>query len=367
MATHRIQSFYDCGQSIWLDYIRRDLMTSGTLKKMVADGVITGMTSNPTIFEKAISAGADYDAQIRQLLDQQPDLSDEALFEALAIQDIQMAADELRPVYDRTGGADGYVSLEVSPRLAHDSAGTLADARRLFRQVNRPNLMIKIPATAAGLPAITAAISEGININVTLMFSLADYDRVADAYLAGLERRVAAGQSPSGIASVASFFVSRVDTVVDGQLPKDSPLRGRIAVANAKLAYERFEQTFQSARYRALLPEAAIQRILWGSTGAKNPAYSDLLYVEPLVGPHSVNTVPTQTLDAILDHGTAAAGAVTSGREQARAQFQALADLGIHLDEVTNQLQRDGVKSFSDSFDSLMKTLAGKRAALAAA
>ena len=366
MTENRIASFLGLGQSIWLDYISRDLLQSGELKALIGAGEITGVTSNPTIFDKAIRESTQYDDQLRQTLEAKPESTDQELFEALAIQDIQETADLLAPVYEKSQKDDGYVSLEVSPELATFTEETFEETQRLFRAVDRPNVMIKIPATQAGLPAITRAIREGININVTLMFSIQDYKDVAESYLKGLEQRVIDGKPIEHVASVASFFVSRVDNVIDSLLPPNSPLRGKIAVANAKLAYQAFEKTFTSDRFSALrLKRAKLQRILWGSTRTKNPAYSDLLYVEPLVGPHSVNTVPPITLEAIRDHGVAKLS-VTQDVESSEAYIHQLSKLGISLEDVTKQLKGEGVKAFAESFRSLLKTLKTKRGSLLA-
>jgi transaldolase/glucose-6-phosphate isomerase len=348
------------GQSIWYDNIRRALLDSGELQNLVDAGV-TGITSNPSIFEKAIAGSADYDEDLAELVIE--DKSAETIYETLALDDIRRAADLLRPVYERTGRVDGYVSLEVSPRLAHDTDGTVAEARRLFAALDRPNVMIKVPATAAGIPVIETLIGEGINVNVTLIFSLAHYDAVAEAYIAGLERLAAAGGDLSRVASVASFFVSRVDTVVDRALEEKGKdeLLGKIAIANARVAYSRFREVFRGERWQRLAADGAcVQRPLWASTSVKSPLYPDTMYVEALVGPDTVNTVPPATLTAFMDHGNVAL-TLESGIDEAREQLARLADLGVDLDAITQELQADGVAAFAASFESLLDSVAEKR------
>ncbi len=355
------------GQSIWLDYIRRSLITSGELGRLIREDGLRGVTSNPTIFEKAISGSKDYDDALRVRLGEDPHADTAALFETLAVEDIQKAADAFRPVYESTQRADGFVSLEVSPRLAHDTAGTLAEARRLWKALDRPNVMIKVPATPEGIPAIAALIGEGINVNVTLMFSLAHYEAVAQAYLRGLER-----SSEPQVASVASFFVSRVDTSVDRKLgeigtPEALALRGQAAIANARMVYRRFREIFNGASFAALRNRGArVQRPLWASTGAKNPAYSDVLYVEQLIGADTVNTVPPATLDAFRDHGRVAGNTVEQGQAEAEETLKRLAKLGIDLNAITESLQADGVSSFAASFEQLLGALEEKRKGLLA-
>ena len=354
------------GQSIWLDYIRRALLDSGELQALVDAGV-TGITSNPSIFEKAIAGSADYDEALGELVTQ--GLSPTELYETLALEDIQRAADILRPVYDRSDGVDGYVSLEVSPTLAHDTGGTLAEARRLFATLSRPNVMIKVPATPAGIPAIETLIGQGINVNVTLMFSLDHYDAVAEAYMAGLEKLAAKGGDLAKVASVASFFISRVDTAIDRQLDalapsgEDTPksLQGKTAIANARMAYARFRETFSGRRWEHLAAQGArVQRPLWASTGTKNPLYPDTLYVDSLIGPDTVNTVPPATLDAFLQHGTVAP-TLETGVDRTRDQLGRVAELGVDLQGITQKLQDDGVAAFARSFESLMTSIADKR------
>jgi transaldolase len=357
------------GQSIWLDSISRDLIKSGELQRLVTVDGLRGLTSNPTIFEQAIGHGSEYDDALRQLLranDKQPE---KALFEALAVEDIRMAADVLRPVYDETAGGDGYASLEVSPHLARDTQGSIAEARRLWRAVQRPNLMIKIPSTPEGIPAIEQLTSEGINVNVTLMFSLRHYESVAQAYIAGLSRWAAS--SPGGVKeawphSVASFFVSRVDVMVDPMLekigaPEGLALRGKIAIANAKLAYQRFREIFYGEPFAALRRKGArVQRPLWGSTGTKNPAYSDVLYIEELIGPDTINTVPPKTLAAFRDHGQVR-DTLQQDIAQAKTDIALLGNLEIDLNAVTEKLQNEGVDAFAASYDKLLGTLKAKR------
>ena len=352
----------DHRQAVWLDYIERDLLTGGGLARFVADDGVRGVTSNPSIFQKAIEGGGAYDAAVGALLDAEPAMATKDLYEALAIEDIRGAADVLRPVWSESGGEDGYVSLEVSPHLAHDSDGTVAEARRLWAAVDRPNLMIKVPATAAGIPAIESLIASGINVNATLMFSLADYEAVAQAYVRG----IAACAAPDRVASVASFFVSRVDTKVDAALEdlgteQAFAMRGKAAVANARLAYRRFEEIFYDGPFsEQTVRGARPQRPLWASTSSKNPAYRDVVYVEELIGPDTVNTLPVATLEAFRDHGEPRTS-ITEDVDGAAATMAVLAGLGIDMDAVTAELQVDGVAAFSASFDQLLAALDGAR------
>lgn len=363
-----LKQLLQCGQSVWLDSISRDFINSGQLQRLVTEDKLRGLTSNPTIFEQAIGGGGVYDDALHQLLLADEKQTDKALFEALAVEDIRMAADVLRPVYDETGRGDGYVSLEVSPHLAHDTAGSIVEAKRLWQAVERPNLMIKIPATHEGIPAIEQLTSEGINVNVTLMFSLRHYDAVARAYIAGLERReeYSPGGNKTWPVSVASFFVSRVDTAVDAVLdkigtPEALGLRGRIAIANAKLAYQRFREIFYGEPFAVWRDKGVhVQRTLWGSTGTKNPAYSDVLYVEELIGPDTVNTVPLKTLDAFRDHGRVGE-TLQKGLAQAEADVAQLKNLGVDLNAITDKLQNDGVDSFAASYDKLLASIKNKR------
>jgi transaldolase len=362
----------ELGQSVWCDNISRAMLERGELAKMVEEGVL-GVTSNPTIFDKAISGSADYDAQIKEILARRPNAGGAEIIRALMVRDIQMAADVLGPVYARTSGGDGYVSVEVTPNKARNTDATVLEARELWRQVNRPNVMIKIPATVEGLPAVEQMISEGVNINVTLIFSVERYRDVAEAYCRGLERRIAAGNAVDGVASVASVFVSRVDTLVDDMLSKQADhektaaarLLGKAAVANAKMVYRAYQEIFDGPRFSALRTRgAAVQRPLWASTGTKNPAYSDLLYVDTLIGPHTVNTVPPATYAAILDHGQPVR-TVDAGLDGARDILAALAKAGIDMKQVTDRLEAEGVLAFEKSFDGLEKNIEAKRTQLA--
>ncbi len=352
-------------QSLWYDNIQRRLLENGELAAMITRGDIRGVTSNPSIFHNAIAKSGDYDSALVPLA--WSGWSAEDIFWQLAIEDITVACDLFRLLYEETKGGDGYVSLEVSPLLARNTEATLAQARHLWQTVNRPNLMIKIPATKEGIPAVQAAIAEGINVNVTLIFSIDRYHEVMDAYLSGLEDRVAAGLPVDNIASVASFFVSRVDSKVDAQLPAGSPLRGKSAIANAKLAYEAFEGVFTAKRFHSLHDNhfAKPQRPLWASTSTKNPDYPDTIYVDNLIGPTTVNTVPPQTLEAFRDHGEAAM-TITRDVDEARAQVAELAGLGIPMARVTEELEVEGVKAFEDAFNALMSTLEERRAAAVA-
>ncbi len=352
----------DLGQSIWLDYIHRSLLTSGGLKRLIAEDGLSGVTSNPAIFEKAIDESTDYDGAMRALLSKDRHIDAGALYEGLAIEDVCMAADLLRDTYDETEGLDGYVSLEVSPRLARDTAATIAEAQRLWKAVGRPNVMIKVPAAPPGIPAVESLIAAGLNINITLMFSLHHYEAVSMAYIRGLEKCA----EPRRTASVASFFVSRVDTAVDraldeSGLPEAQSLKGKIAVANAKVVYDRFRRIFDSEAFTALRQRGArLQKVLWASTGTKNPAYSDLLYVENLIGADTINTLPPVTLDAFRDHGRARPG-VDSDLEQAYADLRRLKEYRIDLDAIGNRLQEEGIAAFSGSYDKMLASLERKR------
>ncbi len=355
-----IQKLTSLGQSLWYDNIQRKLLENGELKAMIERGDIRGVTSNPTIFQNAIAKTNDYDAALIPLAWSGWDA--EKIFWQLAIEDIQEACDLFRPLYDETKGGDGYVSLEVSPYLANETEATAKQAKELWERVNRPNLMVKIPATKAGIPAIRQTIAAGINVNVTLIFSLERYAEVMDAYLSGLEDRVAANEPINMIASVASFFVSRVDTKVDPRLPKDSALLGKAAIANAKLAYHAFEETFTSARFATIKARfsARVQRPLWASTGTKNPAYSDTIYVDSLIGPDTVNTVPPATLDAFRDHGNAAV-TITRGLDESKSQLAELESAGVSMNQVTDELEEEGVKSFADAFKVLLDVVDERR------
>jgi transaldolase len=374
--TDAIRALLDAGQSVWLDYIHRGILKSGELRRLVGEGV-RGVTSNPTIFEKAITGSHDYDEQIARLIADGKSTTE--IYEAVVVEDIRAAADTLRPVYDASGGADGFVSIEVSPLLAHDTEGTMQEVRRWNGLIGRPNVMVKIPGTVEGVPAIEEMIAEGRHINITLLFSIEAYRRVQEAYLRGLERRVAAGQPVHQIASVASFFVSRIDTEADKRLdaraaaagPQQAgalrALRGKVAVANAKLAYRLFQETFGGPRWRALAARGArVQRPLWASTSTKNPAYPDLLYVETLVGQDTVNTLPPQTIEALLDHGRIVPGAVAQGIEESERVFAQLHELGLSIDAITQAVLDAGVQLFADSFNQLMKAIGARAQDVAA-
>mgnify|MGYP002622705449 FL=1 len=356
---NHVEQTADLGHSIWLDYLDRAFIKSGELKTMIDEG-IRGITSNPSIFQEAIAEGGDYDEQIADLVAEGKD--DAEIYEALAVADIQKAADLLAPVYIESKGLDGYISLEANPDLAYDTEATLEEVRRLHKAVNRPNLMIKVPATSAGIPAIATLISEGININITLMFSLAHYDQVADAYLRGLEERLADGFDIDHVASVASFFVSRVDTAVDKELDNlDSDaakaLKGKIGIANAKMAYTRYLNVFSSKRWQKLAAHGARpQRVLYGSTSVKNPDYPDTMYADHLQGANTVNTLPRETIEKFNDHGMIAP-ALTTHLEEARRQLVQLGNLGIDLERITQQLQDDGVTKFANAFSDLMAAI----------
>lgn len=359
----KLHELADLGQSVWLDYIHRSLIDSGELRDYIDEG-LRGVTSNPAIFADAIANSDVYDEQIQKLSRERK--SPEEIYEELTVEDSRMAADILRPVFDETEGMDGYFSLEVNPHLAHDKMGTINEAFRLFKAIDRPNIMIKVPATAEGISAFKELTEEGININVTLMFSLAQYDLVAEAFISALEKRVANVYNVKTIASVASLFVSRLDTKVDEMLddldtPRGKSIKGKIGIANAKLVYQHFKESFQSERWEHLADKGArLQRVLYGSTGTKNPDYSDVMYMDNLIGPNTVNTAPPKTLEAFLDHGKVAS-TLESNLEEARAQLDELAELGIDLDDVTDQLLREGVEKFSDPYDSLIETIARKK------
>ena len=365
---NRLRQLEALGQAVWLDYIRRDILVDGTLESLIQDDGVSGLTSNPAIFRQAIGDSGLYDDAIRHVLSKNPNISTADLYEELAIEDIQKAADLLIPTYESTTGQDGYVSLEVSPHLARDAASSVSEARRLWQRVDRPNLLIKIPATAEGIPAIEELLSDGINVNVTLMFSIEHYEAVAQAYL----RAVHQCASPERLASVASFFVSRVDSKVDEALEQlgmeeASGLRGKTAIANSKLAYQRYlelfgGEAFQEWRHQGVRP----QRVLWASTSTKNPAYRDVIYIEELVGPETVNTVPPKTLDAFRDHGETRASLLEE-IARARQDLNDLAGLGIDLGQVTEELQVEGVAKFAQPFDALMATLDDKRSQLSSA
>ena len=367
MSPNPLRQLSAAGQSVWYDNLQRSMLTSGMLVQMIAEDDLRGITSNPTIFEKAIGGSADYDQALRRELQRDPRQSNHrALFFTLAIEDIRDAAKALRPVYDTTDGVDGLVSLEVSPDLAHDVDGTVREARELFARLAMPNVMIKVPGTVPGLHAVEQLIAEGINVNVTLLFSVERYVSVAEAYLRGLERRRAKSSPIDRIASVASFFVSRLDTALDPLLAQRQPeLQGRIANANAKLAYQEYLEIFSGPHFVALREQGARpQRLLWASTSTKNPAYPDLLYVDNLIGPDTVNTMPPATYDAFRDHGTVAR-TLDEGVESALAYLSALPELGIDLSAITDQLEIDGVNAFIQSFETLLAVLEAKTRVLA--
>ena len=361
-----LQQLLDYGQSMWLDYIRRDLFTSGKLKQMIAEDGLRGMTSNPSIFEKAIADSSLYDDMLKTLASRR-DLDATARFEQLAIRDIQDAADVLRPVYEQSNFHDGYVSLEVSPYLARKTQETMDEARRLWKAANRENVMIKVPGTAEGLPAIRQLIGEGININITLLFAQEVYEKVAESYLAGLEDLAKRGGNLKKMASVASFFISRIDTLIDSllndRLKKTtdasqqallSSLLGKVAIANGKLTYQRYQRIFSGPRWEALAAKGAqTQRVLWASTSTKNPKYRDVIYVEELIGPDTVNTMPLATIDAFRDHGQPR-NSLTEDVAGAQKVMEDLARAGISIKEVTDKLTEDGVKLFADAFDKLL-------------
>ena len=373
--TNTLQEVQRLGQSIWYDNIRRGLIKSGELKSLIDLGV-SGVTSNPTIFEKAIAGSTDYDETLLELA--KSNKSTQELFEAFAIEDVRAAADLLRPIYDRTGGDDGYASLEVSPTLVHDTEGTIAEAERLFAALDRPNVMVKVPATPEGISAIRSLIGRGINVNVTLIFSRDIYRQVADAYISGLEDLAKSGGDVSRVASVASFFVSRLDSAIDALLEESirsghsdlEEVLGKAAIANAKLAYRDFKALFGNAAFTALKEQGARpQRPLWASTGTKNPAYSDVLYLDSLIGPDTVNTVPPATLTAFIDHGLdhgRAANTLEQAGDEAQRAIQALASAGINLDQITDKLLADGLKGFVESFEKLMANIEDKKARLLA-
>jgi len=365
-ATNPLKELLNFGQSVWLDYIRRDLLTSGELKRLIDEDGLRGMTSNPTIFEKAIAGGTLYDDLLNSLRSR-TDLDAKGRFEVLAIRDIQDAADMFRPVYESTKRRDGYVSIEVSPYLARDMKGSLEEARRLWKSVGRENVMVKIPGTAEGLPAIQQAISEGININITLLFAQDVYVKVAEAYIAGLEQFAKNGGDVSRMASVASFFISRIDSAVDAiietrlKASKDAreqeqlkSIQGKVAIANGKQTYEKYQTIFSTPRWKALAAKGAqTQRVLWASTSTKNPAYRDVLYVEELIGPDTVDTIPPATLDAFRDHGKTRQS-LTEDLPSAHKTMETAAKLGISMKEVTDKLTDDGVRLFSEAFDKLL-------------
>jgi transaldolase len=367
MAANPLKKLHDLGQSVWLDLIRRNMLgPGGELERLIEEEGIRGVTSNPAIFEKAINGSSDYDDALLALA--RVGKPAEAIYEALAIEDVGRAADLFRDVYDEDPGADGFVSIEVSPHLARDTAGTIAEARRLWAALDRPNILIKVPGTREGLPAIRALLAEGINVNITLLFAVQRYEEVLEQHLLALEERVRARRPIEHIASVASFFLSRIDTLLDPLIaknPKAKGLEGRIAIANAKLAHEAFARVISGSRWQTLAAKGArVQRLLWASTSTKNPAYPDTMYVEPLIGPDTVNTMPTETVEAYRDHGQPAAR-LAEGLSDAKRDLARLRDVGIDLDAATAQLEDEGVRKFVEPFDKLLSALRKKRTALA--
>jgi transaldolase len=373
--TNPLLQLKEYGQSVWYDNIDRAQLVSGQFKRLLDEDGVVGVTANPTIFQKSVSHGDVYDEQMTQLIKEGKSTNE--IYEALVIQDICTVADMLRPIYDTTYGQDGYVSLEVSPDLAHNTEATLSEVRRFWKLVNRPNLLIKIPGTPEGVPAIRQALTEGININITLIFSIESYRQVVDAYLSALEDRNAEGKDISHIASVASFFVSRVDTLVDKVLEdkikatsdsaeqqKLKALEGKAAIANARLVYQEFKQIFNTPRFETLKHNGAhLQRPLWASTSTKNPAYRDVLYAEELIGPNTVDTMPLETIENFRDHGRVSL-TVENNIPQAKTELAALEEVGIHYDQVTQQLQDEGVQKFADSFHELFKGIESKKQAI---
>jgi transaldolase len=370
--TNPLLQLKEYGQSVWYDNIDRAQLVSGQFKKLLDEDGVVGVTANPTIFQKSISHGDAYDEQITQLIKEGKSTNE--IYEALVIKDVQTVADILRPIYDRTNRQDGFVSLEVSPDLAHNTEGTISEVRRFWKLVDRPNLLVKIPATPEGLPAIQQALTEGININITLIFAIDFYRKVTDAYLSALEERNAEGKDISHIASVASFFVSRVDTLVDQVLEdkikatsdsaeqqKLKSLEGKAAIANARLVYQDFKGIFNTPRFETLKHSGAhVQRPLWASTSTKNPAYRDVLYAEELIGPNTVDTMPLETIEKFRDHGRVRLS-IEDNIPQAKAELAALEEVGIHYDQVTQQLLDEGVQKFADSFHELFKGIEGKK------
>ena len=369
MTTNRLQRLHDAGQSIWLDFIERTMLHNGELTRRITDDALTGMTSNPTIFQKALAEGSAYDAQINS---SEGTLTGPQLFERLSTTDVRDACDAYADVYKAAKGGDGFVSIEVSPGAAHDAAASIEEGRRLWKTVDRPNVMIKIPGTVEGAKAVRQLTAEGVNVNITLLFAISAHDRVIDAYMSGLEDRVAAGKPIDGIASVASFFVSRVDTEIDKRLEglvKSNPgapaaklkaLEGKAAIANAQLAYALFAERFASDRWKKLQAKGGrLQRPLWASTSTKNPAYRDVMYVEQLIGPNTVNTMPPATIDAFHDHGEVKR-TVDADVDRASQEIAAVEEAGISMDEVTAKLLADGLTSFQKSYDSLIAGLAKK-------
>jgi len=368
MAKSRLHQLSELGQSVWIDYLSRRLIKDGELERLMREDAVVGVTSNPTIFQKAISEGDAYDEQLREVLAEEDDPKE--VFLTLAVKDVQDACGLLRSVWDERHGQDGYVSIEVDPNLAFDTDGTIAEAQRLHELVDRPNCFVKIPGTKDGLPAIEEMLARGRNINVTLIFSLQRYVEVVEAHLRGLERLVEAGGDPSKVASVASFFVSRVDTEADRRLDEvgaPDDLKGKLAVANAKLAYQSYKEIFSGSRWEALREKGGrTQRCLWASTSTKNPAYRDVMYVEDLIGPETVNTMPEETIKAFQDHGEVAL-TLERDLDEARRVFERFAEVGVDYDDVVVTLEQEGVQKFSDSFAELLDGVRAKRGELVSA
>src|SRR3954469_18351934 len=370
MAKSRLHELTDRGQAVWFDTLSRDLVKTGELEKMMNEDAVTGVTSNPTIFQKALSSGDAYDEDLKKLLEETDDPS--KIFFSLALEDIRDACDTLMPAYESSNGVDGYVSMEVEPGIAYDTERTFDQARWIAKEVDRPNLLVKIPATMAGLPAIEDCTAKGTSINITLIFSLDRYKAVVEAYVRGLERLVAAGGDPSKVVSVASFFVSRVDTEADKRLDAAGhpELKGKLAIANAKLAYEHYLEAFSSSNPRWAFLEgkgATKQRCLWASTSTKNPDYRDVLYGEELIGAETVNTMPLETIRAFQDHGEVRGDTVLEGIDEAHRLLEQLAAAGVDYDDVTDTLEAEGVQKFSDSFGEIVESIHAKRGELAAA
>ncbi len=369
MTTNPLKKLEALGQSIWLDFISRDLIASGKLQKLITEDGLHGITSNPSIFEKAIAEGHDYDQDIAKMKQENKDL--QQIYDVLTQKDVRDAADKFRNLYDKTDGKDGYVSLEVNPHLAHNTQGTIEEARRLWKGLNRPNVFIKVPATKEGLPAIKQLISEGINVNVTLLFGLPRYREVAAAYVAGIKERLTQGQPVNHVASVASFFLSRIDVLIDPLLQKQSEeqgkmahlaknLQGQMAIASATMAYHIFNEIYSSDSFKELAEKGArVQRLLWASTSTKNPEYSDIKYVEALIAPQTVNTLPLETLEAYRDHGDPKIR-LDLAIKKTTQDFQLLSDLEINIDKMTQQLEDEGVDKFNKSYDQLIDTLKKK-------
>ena len=368
MATTPLEQLAEHGQSVWIDFLSREFVENGDLQGLIDQGV-NGVTSNPTIFQSAIADGDAYDEQLREIL--QNETEPKEVFLQLAVRDIRGACDLLKQVHDEGSGRDGWVSLEVDPNLAHDTQGTIEEAARLHELVDRPNLFVKIPATKEGLPAIEESIARGIPINVTLIFSLERHRDVAEAYVRGLERLVESGGDPGRLASVASFFVSRVDTEADKRLDElggHDELKGKLAIANAKLAYQTYKEVFSGDRWKALEDKgASVQRCLWASTSTKNPDYPDTIYVEELVGPETVNTMPRELVEAVLDHGNVRGNTIEEDLDGARKVFDDLKAAGIDYDDVSETLEREGVEKFAKSFKDLFSDVESKRDELVAA